>query len=253
VKKKLEIKFWHILIIGVVLFLCGMTLSYFIFSKEEIDIVENYNTEESNTQNVFSNSEQVKLNNIKINNEQDYTKNSDKNKINYAQLTEETYNGFSEKEFFVIQNVTQNSNQTFKIKGRVYEAVDFPTISKSEYDLLLINKSIKLFDDVFYLNKYEDFIPGYILKNSNGYGFYVTDDNKLVNFNNSSFVKGTDKYYECIVDDTVKLRMPDETEANIKINSFSLAVAENYNFMNINDIYAFEFKNGKVSKIIYLK
>jgi len=69
-KKKLEIKVWHILIVGIILFLCGMALSYFIFSKDERDIVEN-NFQEINAQNeinifVQSNIETNEINNDEI-------------------------------------------------------------------------------------------------------------------------------------------------------------------------------------------
>ena len=88
------------------------------------------------------------------------------------------------------------------------------------------------------------------MRNSNNYGFYVTDSYELVNFSDTSFVQGTDEYYTVTLDDTVKLKLPDDTEETI--NTTTLETIEDNNFINLGVMYDFEFDNGKLSKIIYM-
>jgi len=78
-KNKFEIKLWHILIVGVILFLCGMIVSYFIFSNGEIDGVEDYNVEKNTTQNEEINFNQIDLNINEINNNLTIDENSNDN------------------------------------------------------------------------------------------------------------------------------------------------------------------------------
>lgn len=196
---------------------------------------------------VISNKKLLNQNSINYNNE--YTSevnNTNSNK--YIELTKEIYNQLAQNEYLVIQNVVQSNDSAIILKGRIYKDVELNSISKNEYDLLISQKSISLFGEIFSLGKYEDFIPGYELKNSNGYGFYVTDNYELVNFNNTSFVKGTDKYYSLTLDNNVKLKFPDDTEE--LITPSSIETISNYNFINLSAFYNFEFTNGKVSKII---
>lgn len=68
--------------------------------------------------------------------------------------------------------------------------------------------------------------------------------------NDTSFVQGTDEYYTVTLDDTVKLKLPDDSEETI--NTTTLEMIEDNNFINLGVMYDFEFDNGKLSKIIYM-
>lgn len=178
--------------------------------------------------------------------------NDENTSVTYRNLTEEIYNQISENEYFVIQNVIQNTDSTITLKGRIYEDVELTAISESEYNSLKSSGYITLFGENFLLDKYEDFVPGYILKNSNGYGFYVTDNYELVDFNDTNFVKGTDEYYMITLNKTVEFinNMSGEAE---KVSLSSFETFNDYDFINNGYIYDFEFNNGKVSKITFNK
>ena len=141
--------------------------------------------------------------------------------------------------------------QTYE-KGRIYEDVKLTSISSNEYDSLKSSGKINLFGESFLLGEYEDFVPGYILKNSNGYGFYVTDKHELVDFNDTNFVKATDNYYTITLNETVEFinNMSGETE---KISVSSFITNNDYNFINNGYSYDFEFNNGDVSKVTFNK
>ena len=172
------------------------------------------------------------------------------NDTKYEELTEAIYSQIPENKHFVIQSAEQTESGNILLKGRIYEDIELTSISKEEYDSLKATGEITLFGEKFSLGEYEDFVPGYILRNSNNYGFYVTDSYELVNFSDTSFVQGTDEYYTVTLDDTVKLKLPDDSEETI--NTTTLETIEDNNFINLGVMYDFEFDNGKLSKIIYM-
>lgn len=172
------------------------------------------------------------------------------NDTKYEELTEAIYSQIPENKHFIIQSAEQTESGNILLKGRIYEDIELTSISKEEYDSLKATGEITLFGEKFSLGEYEDFVPGYILRNSNNYGFYVTDSYELVNFSDTSFVQGTDEYYTVTLDDTVKLKLPDDSEETI--NTTTLETIEDNNFINLGVMYDFEFDNGKLSKIIYM-
>ena len=172
------------------------------------------------------------------------------NDTKYEELTAAIYSQIPENKHFIIQSAEQTESGNILLKGRIYEDIELTSISKEEYDSLKATGEITLFGEKFTLGEYEDFVPGYILRNSNNYGFYVTDSYELVNFSDTSFVQGTDEYYTVTLDDTVKLKLPDDSEETI--NTTTLETIEDNNFINLGVMYDFEFDNGKLSKIIYM-
>ena len=163
------------------------------------------------------------------------------NDTKYEELTEAIYSQIPENKHFVIQSAEQTESGNILLKGRIYEDIELTSISKEEYDSLKATGEITLFGEKFSLGEYEDFVPGYILRNSNNYGFYVTDSYELVNFSDTSFVQGTDEYYTVTLDDTVKLKLPDDSEETI--NTTTLETIEDNNFINLGVMYDFEFDN----------
>ena len=172
------------------------------------------------------------------------------NDTKYEELTEAIYSQIPENKHFIIQSAEQTESGNILLKGRIYEDIELTSISKEEYDSLKATGEITLFGEKFSLGEYEDFVPGYILRNSNNYGFYVTDSYELVNFSDTSFVQGTDEYYTVTLDDTVKLKLPDDSEETI--NTTTLEMIKDNNFINLGVMYDFEFDNGKLSRIIYM-
>ena len=172
--------------------------------------------------------------------------------IKYENLTEKIYNQMQEDQYFIIQNVMQNTDGTLTLKGRIYEDVELTSISSNEYDSLKSSGKINLFGESFLLGEYEDFVPGYILKNSNGYGFYVTDKHELIDFNDTNFVKGTDNYYTITLNETVEFinNMSGEAE---KVSVSSFITNNDHDFINNGYIYDFEFNNGEISKVTFNK
>lgn len=90
------------------------------------------------------------------------------------------------------------------------------------------------------------------MKNSDGYGFYVTDNYELIDFNDTNFVKGTDNYYTITLNETVEFvnNMSGETE---KISLSSFEEKNDNEFINNEYIYDFEFNDGEVSKVTFGK
>ena len=184
------------------------------------------------------------------NNVENNSNSSTADEIKYEELTEAIYNQIPENKHFVIQSTEQTESGNILLKGRIYEDMELTSISKEEYDSLKATGEITLFGEKFSLGEYEDVVPGYILRNSNNYGFYVTDSYELVNFSDTSFVQGTDEYYTVTLDDTVKLKLPDDSEETI--NTTTLEMIKDNNFINLGVMYDFEFDNGRLSKIIYM-
>lgn len=248
----------------IILLLIAITIiaimAYFVYAfysekEDKTEEVENLNSKIGVLENRINSLQETidetsttnTINNKSVSKENSTTIDNSSNK--YDNLTEKIYNQIPENEYFVIQNVSQNSDGTITLKGRVYEDVKLTSISKNEYDGLKSSGNITLFGEKFLLGEYEDYIPGYVLKNSNGYGFYVTDSYELVNFNDTKFLKGTDKYYTITLDKNVKLKLPDGTEETIKASSFETINDNDY--INTGAIYDFKFGNEKVLQIIY--
>ncbi len=211
--------------------------------EKEINILK-----EDNAITTSSNSEE-NVNVEKQTNNSSTTSNNNNAESKYKELTEDAYKKLSNNEYFIIQSVNQSDNGKITLKGRIYEDVELGSISKDEYNSLKSSGKITLFGEEFTLGEYEAYIPGYSLKNSNGYGFYVTDSCELVDFNDTNFVKGTDKYYTVTLNSNVKLESPDGTEETLTASSIQTMSDNEY--INTQNIYTLNFSNGSVSKVIY--
>ena len=252
-KKNLKMGLLVFLLIVAIIIIAIMALYIYRLTEEKTvqsEIVSNLNGQIVNLETTID-SLQENLNILSNTIENNSNENSSvANDTKYEELTEAIYSQIPENKHFVIQSAEQTESGNILLKGRIYEDIELTSISKEEYDSLKATGEITLFGEKFSLGEYEDFVPGYILRNSNNYGFYVTDSYELVNFSDTSFVQGTDEYYTVTLDDTVKLKLPDDSEETI--NTTTLETIEDNNFINLGVMYDFEFDNGKLSKIIYM-
>lgn len=252
-KKNSKMGLLVFLLIVAIIIIAIMALYIYRLTEEKTvqsEIVSNLNGQIVNLETTID-SLQENLNILSNTIENNSNENSSvANDTKYEELTEAIYSQIPENKHFVIQSAEQTESGNILLKGRIYEDIELTSISKEEYDSLKATGEITLFGEKFSLGEYEDFVPGYILRNSNNYGFYVTDSYELVNFSDTSFVQGTDEYYTVTLDDTVKLKLPDDSEETI--NTTTLETIEDNNFINLGVMYDFEFDNGKLSKIIYM-
>lgn len=193
------------------------------------------------------------------------TKSVEDNKLNqdntskYQELTEDiasnlkrTTGDISQKDgdqYFVAQEIVNNNDGTYTIRGRIYEYIYLSNtaLSEEQYQELLVSKKIVLFDNEYTLGEFYDYYPGYGLKDANGVGFAVSSNSNHILFqhNDEGFYKGTDKYYEVKVDDNVEIELVDfEPKSSIKEYK-----TEDLEYINNGEIYDFIFSNEKVSKI----
>lgn len=243
---KISLSTFFLILAVIVIIVMGIVM-YKFYNEKIIALKESADLQER----VDSLTETVKDLQGKINTISNTINPSDeKTSIEYKNLTEKIYNQMQEDQYFVIQNVKQNADGSLTLKGRIYEDVELTSISSNEYNSLKSSGKINLFGEDFLLGEYEDFVPGYILKNSNGYGFYVTDKHELIDFNDSNFVKGTDNYYMITLKETVKFinNMSGEAE---KVSVSSFVTNNDYDFINNGYVYDFEFNNGEVSKVTF--
>ena len=252
-KKNSKMGLLVFLLIVAIIIIAIMAVYIYRLTEEKTvqsEIVSNLNSQIVNLETTID-SLQENLNILSNTIENNSNENSSvANDTKYEELTEAIYSQIPENKHFVIQSAEQTESGNILLKGRIYEDIELTSISKEEYDSLKATGEITLFGEKFSLGEYEDFVPGYILRNSNNYGFYVTDSYELVNFSDTSFVQGTDEYYTVTLDDTVKLKLPDDSEETI--NTTTLETIEDNNFINLGVMYDFEFDNGKLSKIIYM-
>ena len=239
-EKKFYLKYFFIFLLLIIIILMGIWIGKLYNEKIEL-IIKNEKLQ------IQVKSFEEARNEFKENNDINATNFSDTN-ISYKKITESIFNDMLENQYFVIQNVMKNTDDTITLNGRIYEDVELTEISSNEYNALKASGNIILFGEKFILDEYEDFVPGYILKNSNGYGFYVTENYKLIDFNNTNFVKGTDNYYTITIKENVEL-INNISGVKEKVSETSFVISKNYNFINIDYIYDFEFNNGEVSKI----
>lgn len=256
-KKNSKMGLLVFLLIVAIIIIAIMALYIYRLTEEKTvqsEIVSNLNGQIVNLETTIDSlQENLNILSNTIENNAENNSNEDSSTANdtkYEELTEAIYSQIPENKHFIIQSAEQTESGNILLKGRIYEDIELTSISKEEYDSLKATGEITLFGEKFSLGEYEDFVPGYILRNSNNYGFYVTDSYELVNFSDTSFVQGTDEYYTVTLDDTVKLKLPDDSEETI--NTTTLETIEDNNFINLGVMYDFEFDNGKLSKIIYM-
>ena len=183
-------------------------------------------------------------------------------KDNYKELTEEIAKNFknlsgtqeqkNSDQNFVVLEIIKNDNNTHTIKGRIYKDVKLSetVLTEEQYQDLLNNKQISLFDSLYALGEYYDYYPGYGLVDSDGIGFAVSSNSphELFNHNDMGFYKGTSDYYTITVDDTIEIESID-FGTKTTVGELDNRIENDTPYKNNCEIYKFIFENGKVSKI----
>ena len=189
-------------------------------------------------------------------NDSETNKEDDKNEMQYIEMTEDNHKKYNTgKNKFIYENIINNNDKTITIKGRVYEEIELPTITKVQYQDLMAEKTIDLLGHKMKVSESNDFgghdlliestddwMAFYIDKNSDGTG-------TLMYGSEIALYQKTNTYMKITVDESI----PTE--------GYSLKQLVGYNALEnqdsqklrmlpvLNDCYIFE--NGKCTSITF--
>ncbi len=175
-------------------------------------------------------------------------KNSDESK--YVELTEEINKDLNKDNHFVIIDAQKNDNETYTLKGRIYVDAELPKLTKADYSKLMKDKTITILNREFELGEYDEEVKGYVIEDANGVKIYVTDDQELINPEDTPLVQGTEEFYKITVADDTKLVGKEPFVNSTADAYFGTAVMdENNDLLNLVNSFTFKFKKGSVSEI----
>jgi len=179
--------------------------------------------------------------------------------VKYIEMTEEKYKKYSSGKYrFEIQDMISNNDETVTIKGRVFELIELPTITKEQYQNLLDKKTIDVLGYQMKVNQDEDssghdlliestgdWMKFYIDKNSDGTG-------TLSDYTETALYEGTDIYMQIIVDENITTK---SGLGNISLKEYlktwtgNIELKDEEMLPGFNDEFIFE--NGKCTSIIF--
>jgi len=194
----------------------------------------------------------IGLNDIKIIVE----KEDNKNEIQYIEMTEDNHKKYNtEKYQFRYEDIINNNDKTITIKGRVYEEIELPIITKEQYQELMADKTIDLLGHKMKVSESNDFgghdlliesiddwMIFYVDKNSDGTG-------TLMYGSEIALYKKTNTYMKITVDESIP------TEGYSLKQLVGNNMLENQDSQELrmlpvlNDCYIFE--NGKCTSITF--